>query len=931
MSWATEHSLAARLARTGEERDRLPTILCGPILRRTETDSVTVWVALKKAHTVTLRVYSHAPPPALESLREEMQGTRRTVQLGEHLHVVAITALPVAADRPLTPGTLYFYNLFFSETDVSVVPETGKHLNSPNIFALDVATDSLQPSNLSYSLEHPFPSFSLPPQDLNKLRIIHGTCRKPDGKGRDALPAVDEMIDLNWHLADERPHLLMLNGDQIYADDVASTVLFLLMDADKSLLGWNEQEKLPGVISEDSLKPGERTDVVKKIAKFTSQDTENHLLRAGEYFAMHLFSWSDVLWPTQLPPFETVYPNTFPNSSDNPDRWDYDEDGPAVMEFRKTLRNVRRALANVPTYMMFDDHDVTDDWNMLRDWCERVYASQLGRRVVQNGLLSYALFQAWGNTPERFSAGQPGEALLTAASAWLAAKGNAPSHEQEIARLVGIPGQLSASGELTGLFTSVGDLFRLSRADDALKWHYSIKGPQFEILVLDSRTQREFTQDKYEPPAHLGPAAVEEQIPLENADPNKLFIVVATTNVLTIPFFHGSGVYGDKFIWSFWYIIMRLFRGLFFSRLVKWIMDASKYNPDLSDSWKPQTKAFESLLSRIARRIMPENGRRTARVLFLSGDVHFSWASRMQYWAERPFEAADSPPIPIDAVFAHLTSSPFKKEEIYGPLFHKWGYIPMTDRLPDPIKWFGWKDRSSLGVSPQDMGRMANWVEMESWMSRHTPPMLSIIDAPGTHSSTASHPDWRYRIDFILGEKSGIDFSLNLLTKPNPNDHENWLEVFGEAHQRYKDYAQKWGHGIEIIGKNNIAELQFQWGADTALTTNLFATGNAFFIANPTDLPSVPFLLKIDNEILKVGTLDRDTGLCSEIVRGQRGTTAASHTSGTAVEVFHTVTQTHWWRLTGETKLTPLTKYTVSLSYNDPQFSKPKMPGEQNS
>jgi hypothetical protein len=924
MAWVDEHGIAARLTRGDDKADRLPLILCGPILRRTEPDSVTVWVALKEPCTITLRVYSHAPPPAPQSLREELQGTRRTVRLGEHLHVVAVTARPVEADRPLTSGTIYFYNLFFSVTEVSTVPETADQLNTANVFELagSSSLDDLQPSSLSYSIEHKLPSFSLPSHDLNKLRIIHGTCRKPDGVGMDALPALDEMIDQSWPVADERPHLLLHNGDQIYADDVAYTVLFLLMDADKSLMGFSEA--LPNVQLDDDLKPGKRTGIVQLLGKLTTEDPENHLLRLGEYFAMHLFSWSDVLWPVQFPSFEEGFPTPFP---DFDPRKEYDKERAAVLEFQRTLRHVRRALANVPSYMMFDDHDVTDDWNMLREWCERVYASRLGRRVIQNGLLSYAVFQAWGNTPERFSAGQPGEALLTAAAAWSSAKGNDATQEQEIARLVGIPGSLSADGTLSGLFTKVGEFFRLSRMNDALRWHYSIRGPEFEILVLDSRTQREFTEDKFAPPAHLGPAALQEQIPLDDVDPARLQVVVATTNVLTIPFFHGRKVYGDKFIFEFWYIITHLFRSLFFSFLVKKIFGFSKYNPDLSDSWKPQTESFEALLSRLARRIAAKEGKRTARVLFLSGDVHFSWVSRMQYWAEHPFEADASAAEPVDAIFAHLTSSAFKKEEIYGPLFHRWGYIPMTDSLPEAIQWFGWKERSTIGISPQDMGRMADWVQMEDWMTRHTPPMLSLVDAPDTHSVLKT-PDWRYRIDFVLGKKSGVNLSLNLLTKPNPSDHENWFKVIGEAQRRYIDYAQKFGDGIEIVGRNNIAELRLQWGGKTTLVSGMAATDKSFKVAAPDLLPSPPLLVKIDNEIVEIGKIDRGTGVCSDVARAEHKTQAASHSAEAAVEVFKSATQTHWWRLTGETRLLPLTRYTVSLSYDDPEFPKPKIPRE---
>ena len=37
-------------------------------------------------------------------------------------------------------------------------------------------------------------------------------------------------------------------------------------------------------------------------------------------------------------------------------------------EFRKNLPKVQRALANVPTYMILDDHDVTDDYFLNPIW-----------------------------------------------------------------------------------------------------------------------------------------------------------------------------------------------------------------------------------------------------------------------------------------------------------------------------------------------------------------------------------------------------------------------------------------------------------------------------------------------------------------------------------------------------------------------------------
>jgi hypothetical protein len=696
------------------------------------------------------------------------------------------------------------------------------------------------------------------------------------------------------------------------------------MESDPALLGWNERDGLPDVPAarKPELEPGKRKQLVRKTAAFTTEDPESHLITLGEFCSMYLFTWSDVLWPVQFPEYDDV-------KNDSLKRSKYDTQRESLLDYRKVIPKVRRALANVPTYMMIDDHDVTDDWNMLRDWCEKVYKGPLGRRIIQNGLLAYAIFQAWGNTPDRFAAGQPGDDLLTAARAWVAAQGANPNIGQQIERLVGVPGTLSASGDLTGLFfTEVSGLSQLA-VKDAIKWHYSIKGPKFEILITDSRTQRGYANDKFAPPAHLSPGALEEQIPLDNVDPEKLIIIVSTNNVFTIPSFHGEKVFGKKWIWAWWYIAFRITLDILVPilKLLRQIPKTTHYNPDLNESWEAQTQPFESLLSRISRRSAVSNdGIRRSRILLLTGDVHFSWASRMQYWADSPLDALASAAQPVEAIFAQLVSSPFKKEEAFAKAFHNWGYIPMTDSLPGSIRWFGWKERSQIGISPHDMGRMADWVQMSDWMMGHTPPMLSLIDAPDT--AVLPKPDWRYRIDFSLGEKSHPEFSLHELGPPPADDDpQKWFEFLSASHKQHKDFAQEFGDGLELIGKNSLGELRLQWEGNSTLVAGVAAADKSLKIASPNVLPAPPLLIKIDDEIIKVGAVDLGTGACSELVRGQHGTTAAPHTNGTNVTVFKTATQTQWWTLPTETKLT---RYTLSLSYDDPQFPKPKLPRETN-
>ena len=72
-----------------ERFEPLLLILAGPMLRSVGPHAVTVWVALKEARTVTLRVYSRTDNGELV---QHIEGTQHTVRLGEHLHIVAVTA-----------------------------------------------------------------------------------------------------------------------------------------------------------------------------------------------------------------------------------------------------------------------------------------------------------------------------------------------------------------------------------------------------------------------------------------------------------------------------------------------------------------------------------------------------------------------------------------------------------------------------------------------------------------------------------------------------------------------------------------------------------------------------------------------------------------------------------------------------------------------
>ena len=68
-------------------------------------------------------------------------------------------------------------------------------------------------------------------------------------------------------------------------------------------------------------------------------------------------------------------------------RAQYATERQAIAAFVADLPRVRRLLAHLPVAMIFDDHDITDDWNLSREWEEIAYGHPLSRRVIGNVLV----------------------------------------------------------------------------------------------------------------------------------------------------------------------------------------------------------------------------------------------------------------------------------------------------------------------------------------------------------------------------------------------------------------------------------------------------------------------------------------------------------------------------------------------------------------
>ncbi|ASO21488.1 phosphodiesterase/alkaline phosphatase D-like protein [Actinoalloteichus hoggarensis] len=80
--------------------------------------------------------------------------------------------------------------------------------------------------------------------------------------------------------------------------------------------------------------------------------------------------------------------------------------GPEVADFEEYTHLYHEAwseellrwlLSTVPTAMIFDDHDVRDDWNTSQAWRREMAATSWWRRRIRGGLASYWIYQHLGN------------------------------------------------------------------------------------------------------------------------------------------------------------------------------------------------------------------------------------------------------------------------------------------------------------------------------------------------------------------------------------------------------------------------------------------------------------------------------------------------------------------------------------------------------
>jgi len=358
----------------------LPQVIAGPIVRKVTSTECHIWVVTSNADSPTLNLSANEVVVSGNCQRE-------TIRVGKYafIHLLSFTS-----SEPFEDTARIGYSLSFSDDAQQASWENEQR---------GLLYDG-QSSLCFHYTETP-------------ETILHGSCRKPHFHSDDALAQVDVLHKNAFKKQNDFPDLLLMTGDQIYADDVAGPMLKaihsvidrlgLYHEALEGAVVTNTNELAThehGYYEREQLLPQIATNTVlssiffgaKKKPVFTSVNAQNHLIGSAEIIAMYLLVWSDTLW-ADINIDKDGIPQKYHAI--------FDKEHEALNGFVKQLPQVRRALAHIPTYMIFDDHDVTDDWNLTRGWEQEVYGNPLSKRMIGNALIGYLLCQGWGNAPKK--------------------------------------------------------------------------------------------------------------------------------------------------------------------------------------------------------------------------------------------------------------------------------------------------------------------------------------------------------------------------------------------------------------------------------------------------------------------------------------------------------------------------------------------------
>jgi hypothetical protein len=266
--------------------------------------------------------------------------------------------------------------------------------------------------------------------------------------------------------------------------------------------------------------------------------------------------------------------------------------------------DVRWLLSTVPSAMIFDDHDVRDDWNTSHEWRSHMQAQPWWQSRIVGGLSSYWVYQHLGNlSPDELADNELFQAVR----------------------------KLDADAEpLLREFAAGAD-----READGLKgarWSYRRDLGRTRVLVIDSRCGRILADGARSMVSEDEFSWIQRQV-----DGDYDHLLVGTS----LPWLLPRALH-DLEAWN--EVMAEGRHGRLRARFAEQLRRAA----DL-EHWAAFRRSFEALaelLGSVARGERSEGGTAPATVCVLSGDVHHAYVAEAHY------------PQPTSARIYQLTCSP---------------------------------------------------------------------------------------------------------------------------------------------------------------------------------------------------------------------------------------------------------------------------------
>jgi phosphodiesterase/alkaline phosphatase D-like protein len=438
-------------------------LILGPILRYVSETEATVWVETDSACEV-----------------EVLGCVARTFQV-ESNHYAIVTA------SGLEPG--------------SVVP-------------YDVRLDG--------EVHWPLPDTQFPPSTIrtpaapDRLRVAFGSCRvalpheapyvlpkdeDSEGRGPDALYAL--ALRLRELPVDQWPDVLVMVGDQIYADEVS---------------------------------PGTR-DFIRQKGNLEGPHAEE-VTEYSEFRHLYLDSWGD--------------------------------------------STMRWLLSVVPSTMIFDDHDVRDDWNTSWSWLQEMRDDPWWQEHIVNALASYWVYQHIGNL-------SPAELA-----------------EDELFTRVH---EVEDGGEILREFAR-----RADRDSTTTRWSYHRDFGRTRLVVVDSRASRVLE------PGHRSMLDEEEWAWLEEVATGDFdhLLIASSLPILLTRGMHDLEAWNEAVCAGAW--------GWPGKKLAERVRQAI----DL-EHWAAFERSFDRMATLLEDVAAGRRGNAPASIVMLSGDVHHAYLAEVAF------------------------------------------------------------------------------------------------------------------------------------------------------------------------------------------------------------------------------------------------------------------------------------------------------------